>query len=65
MNKSFGALGTPTTQEQYAQEWKVDAEHISSGGHHGWTTEQLGPQNLIVEIGYGSGASILALAKKT
>lgn len=65
MNKSFSALGTPMTQEQYAQEWKVDAEHISSDGHHFWMTEQLGPQNLVVEIGCGAGASTLALAKKS
>ena len=65
MDKIFSALGTPMTQEQYAQEWKVDAEHISNSGHHVWMAEQLGPQDLVVEIGCGAGASTLALAKKS
>ncbi|MCE0917392.1 class I SAM-dependent methyltransferase [Pseudomonas sp. NMI760_13] len=65
MSKLFSALGTPMTQAQYAQEWKVDAEHISNDGHHFWMAEQLGPQNLVVEIGCGAGASTLALAKKS
>ncbi|MGS0545527.1 methyltransferase domain-containing protein [Pseudomonas parakoreensis] len=65
MNKLINSLGTPMTQEQYAQEWKVDAEHISNDGHHAWMAEQLGPQDLVVEIGCGAGASTLALARKS
>lgn len=65
MNKLSSALGTPMTQEQYAQEWKVDAEHISGDGHYSWMTEQLRSQNLVVEIGCGAGASTLAIAKKS
>lgn len=64
MSILFSALGTPMTQEQYAQEWKVDAEHISGDGHYSWMTEQLWSQNLVVEIGCGAGASTLAIAKK-
>lgn len=65
MSKIFSALGTPMTQERYAQEWKVDAEHISGDGHHSWMTVQLGSHNLVVEIGCGAGASTLAIAKKS
>ncbi|MDH1932988.1 methyltransferase domain-containing protein [Pseudomonas sp. GD03696] len=65
MSKLFSALGTPMTQVQYAQEWKVDGEHISNDGHHFWMAEQLGQQNLVVEIGCGAGASTLTLAKKS
>ncbi|MGE8099698.1 hypothetical protein [Pseudomonas fluorescens] len=65
MSTVNSSLGIPMTQGQYAQQWTMDAEHISSCGHYNWMRDQIGEQSLVVEIGCGSGMSTLALAKKS
>lgn len=51
------------TAPQYAAEWQKSATAFLKDGYYSWMDSQLGSVINILEVGCGSGASTLALAK--
>jgi len=56
-------FGTPMTPSQYADNWEGDSQLLASNGQYRWMARQLGPQDIVLEIGCGTGISTIELVR--
>ncbi len=62
MDSEHSLLGIAMSEAQYADEWKENSRYFTDNSLYDWMLEQLGPTNIVLEIGSGSGASTSKIA---
>lgn len=55
--------GTPMTPSQYADNWQRDSQVLAASGQYRWMAQRLGSQDMVLEIGCGTGVGTLELAR--